>query len=131
MSRRFQERESRDVARLGEVLKFASHDGCKTRALLAYFGEPLERDCGHCGFCRGHRPGPIPPPSHAPPGEADRKLLAELRAENHAALAAPRQLARFLCGIPSPSASRAKLTRDPRYGALAGVPFREVLALCS
>ena len=131
MAKRFLERESRDVARLGEVLGFAGHQGCKTRRLLGYFGEPFDHDCGHCGWCRNHRPGPLPAPSHAPPGDAERRLVQELRGENHAALASPRQLARFLCGIPSPALSRAKLTRDGRYGALSGVPFREVLRLVS
>ena len=124
LSRRFLDREARDIARLGEVLKFAGHDGCKTRRLLAYFGEPAEQDCGHCGWCRGHRPGPLPPSAHRPPGAQERRLLEELRREDHEALASARQLARFLCGISSPSASRAKLTRDPRFGALGDVPFR-------
>jgi ATP-dependent DNA helicase RecQ len=128
MNGRFAERESRDLARLNEVLAFASHDGCKTRRLLAYFGEPMDSDCGQCGWCRGHRPGPVPPPSHHPPGAEERRLIEHLRREGHAALASPRQLARFLCGIPSPSASRAKLTKHDHYGALAAVPFREVYA---
>jgi ATP-dependent DNA helicase RecQ len=131
LTARFLARESRDLARLAEVLNFASHDGCKTRKLLDYFGEPFDHDCGHCGWCRNHRPGAIPPPSHPPPGDAERRLVAELRTENHAALSSPRQLARFLCGIPSPGLSRAKLTRDARYAALAGVPFRDVLKLVS
>ncbi len=126
MTTRFAERESRDLVRLNEVLGFASHDGCKTQRLLAYFGEPMPNDCGHCGWCRGRRPGPVPPTSHPTPGDEERRLVEELRAEQHAALASPRQLARFLCGIPSPSVSRAKLTRHDHYGALAGVPFREV-----
>jgi ATP-dependent DNA helicase RecQ len=131
LSNRFLTRESRDLARLAEVLNFANHQGCKTRKLLDYFGEPLSKDCGHCGWCRGHRPGPLPPPSHLTPGDAERDLVKELRAENHAALSSPRQLARFLCGIPSPALSRAKLTRDGRYAALVGVPFRDVLKLVS
>ena len=129
LTQRFVTRESRDLARLAEVLSFASHQGCKTRKLLDYFGEPLAADCGHCGWCRRHRPGALPPPSHTPPGEAEEKLVADLRAENHAALAAPRQLARFLCGIASPGLSRAKLTKHAHYGALTGVPFRDVLHL--
>jgi ATP-dependent DNA helicase RecQ len=128
MTGRFADRESRDIVRLNEVLAFASHDGCKTRKLLAYFGEPMPDDCGHCGWCRGHRPGAIPPPSHRTPGDEERELIDEIRAERHAALSSPRQLARFLCGIPSPSASRAKLTKHDHYGALAAVPFREVYA---
>jgi ATP-dependent DNA helicase RecQ len=127
MTRRFAEREARDVGRLNEVVAFASHEGCKTAKLLAYFGEPMPNDCGHCGWCRGHRPGPIPPPSHRAPGNGEAELVDALRDEHHAALASPRQLARFLCGIPSPSVSRAKLTKDPRYGVLGGVPFRQVL----
>jgi ATP-dependent DNA helicase RecQ len=131
LTNRFLTRESRDLARLAEVLNFTNHQGCKTRKLLDYFGEPLTNDCGHCGWCKGHRPGPLPPPSHTPPGDAERKLVTEIRAENHAALSSPRQLARFLCGIPSPGLSRAKLTRDGRYAALVGVPFRDVLELLS
>ncbi|MGB7159417.1 MAG: ATP-dependent DNA helicase RecQ, partial [Tepidisphaeraceae bacterium] len=79
MTARFAERESRDIVRLNEVLAFASHDGCKTARLLTYFGEPMPNDCGHCGWCRGHRPGPVPPPSHRPPGDAERELVGEVR----------------------------------------------------
>jgi ATP-dependent DNA helicase RecQ len=128
MTQRFADREARDIVRLNEVLAFASHDGCKTARLLTYFGEPMPNDCGHCGWCRGHRPGPVPPPSHRTPGDDERQLIDEVRAANRAALASPRQLARFLCGIPSPSVSRAKLTKHDHYGALAAVPFREVYA---
>ena len=54
-------------------------------------------------------------------------MVRSLRGEGHEALAAPRQIARFLCGLPSPSA-RGKLTKHELFGALAGVPFRDVLA---
>ena len=43
-------------------------------------------------------------------------LIASLAGEAHTALASPRQMARFLCGLASPSASRAGLTRDSRFG---------------
>lgn len=125
---RFHTREERDIQRMDEVTNFASHQGCKTRRLLAYFGEPADNDCGHCGWCRGHRPGPLPTPTIPTPTSADRELLADLRAERHAALASPRQVARFLCGIVSPGVLRAKLTKDRRFGAWGGLPFRDVLA---
>jgi ATP-dependent DNA helicase RecQ len=38
-------------------------------------------------------------------------------------------MARFLCGLASPATTRAKLTRDARFGRLGDVPFREVLQL--
>jgi ATP-dependent DNA helicase RecQ len=43
------------------------------------------------------------------------------------ALGAPRQRARFLCGITSPATSRAKLTRGSLFGALNAQRFADVL----
>jgi ATP-dependent DNA helicase RecQ len=62
-----------------------------------------------------------------PLGDRDAAVLRDLRAENHAALATPRQLARFLCGINSPSASRAKLGKHKLFGAYGTVPFRAIM----
>ena len=58
-----------------------------------------------------------------------RTLPTEVNPEQRDALAAPRQVARFLCGLPSPSASRAKLARHRLFGAMARVPFEKVLVL--
>ncbi len=83
MAEKFVAREKRDIARLAEVLRFAEHAGCKTRYLLGYFGEKLEADCGHCAWCDGQRPPPIPA---APPrklGQSEINLLGMLRAEGH------------------------------------------------
>jgi ATP-dependent DNA helicase RecQ len=128
LAARFAERERRDVERLGNVVAFAGHPGCRTRRLLAYFGEDLPADCGHCDTCEGVKPAPISPSPARPLGDRDAAMLRELKAERHKALASPRQLARFLCGLPSPLASRERLGRHPRFGALAGVPFQDVLA---
>jgi ATP-dependent DNA helicase RecQ len=37
-------------------------------------------------------------------------------------------MARFLCGLASPAASRAKLGKHELFGALADAPFQQVLA---
>ena len=42
-------------------------------------------------------------------------------------LAAPRALARFLTGLPSPRTTRGKLKSHPLFGAFAQIPFAEVL----
>jgi ATP-dependent DNA helicase RecQ len=129
LAKRFADREARDVVRTNDVIAFADHDGCRTRVLVAHFGEPFDRNCGHCGWCRNHRPGPMPPLSHRPlGGDRDASLIRSLRAEGHDALASPRQMARFLCGIASPAASRAKLGKHSLFGAWDDVPFAEVLA---
>ena len=124
---RFSERESRDVRRLQQVLDFAGHEGCRTRFLLTYFGEDLEAGCGHCGWCAGERPGKLPPPAVKAPGASEAAKLKQLRAERHEALTSARQVARFLCGINSPSATRARLTRHKLFGLLSEVPFKQVL----
>ena len=55
-------------------------------------------------------------------------MLRELRAERHESLASPRQLARFLCGLPSPQASRERLARHKWFGAARGRAVPDVLA---
>jgi ATP-dependent DNA helicase RecQ len=124
---RFSERELRDVRRLRQVLDFAGHEGCRTRFLLTYFGEDLEADCGHCGWCAGERPGKLPPSAVKAPGASEAAKLKQLSAERHEALTSARQVARFLCGINSPSATRARLTRHKLFGLLSDVPFNQVL----
>ncbi len=128
MVERFSEREHRDVRRLRQVLDFANQEGCRTRYLLGYFGEELKADCGHCDWCAGERPGTLPPASVRAPGAAEAAKLRALLAERHEALASPRQVARFLCGISSPSATRAKLSKHKLFGLLSDVPFQQVLA---
>jgi ATP-dependent DNA helicase RecQ len=66
----------------------------------------------------------------SPPIDAlvDGRALDALRAAHPDALGVPRQCARFLCGLTSPATSRAKLTRDPLFGALAERRFADVLA---
>jgi ATP-dependent DNA helicase RecQ len=131
MSGRFLERERRDIDRVHWVLEYVEAEGCLTRRLLAHFGENLPADCGHCGRCLGQACEPLPPPQSRELGPSEAALRDRLRAELHAALASPRQMARFLCGLSSPATSRAKLTKHPDFGALADVPFARVLAFVS
>jgi ATP-dependent DNA helicase RecQ len=128
LARRFERREQHDVERIRRVLAYAEEPGCLTRHLLAYFGESHD-DCGHCARCLGAAPKPLPPPSYRLPDESDREALAALRRERHPALAAPRQMARFLCGLSSPAATRAKLHKHAAFGRLGSTPFHEVLRL--
>ncbi len=127
LAERLLQREGREVARVRAMLEFAQERGCLTRRLLNHFGEAMDADCGHCGPCLDEPPRPVPAPTVRQLGLAEWDLVARLRSEGHAALASPRQLARFLCGLTSPATTRAKLTKDRRFGKLADVPFRDVL----
>ena len=65
-------------------------------------------------------------PDAAVDGDAARALARQ----HPAALAEPRQLARFLCARASPATTRANLNRHGLWGALEGRRFADVLAWC-
>ncbi len=123
----FAKREERDIERTASVFRFLEHPGCLARELVGYFGEQLPSDCGQCSSCRGERSRKVPVPSARPLGEAEAAVVAKLQAEGHRALREPRALARFLCGLPSPATSRAKLSRDSRFGVWREIGFGSVL----
>jgi ATP-dependent DNA helicase RecQ len=125
LAERFERRERSETERIARVVSLVEHDGCQVQALVAYFGETRSEPCGHCTFCLGGYAQRLPEPEPAPPIDVD---LAELVEAHPDALGTPRQQARFLCGLTSPATTRAKLSRDPRFGTLADRRFAEVLA---
>ncbi len=127
LAARFARREEHDIARIRGVCAWAEQAGCLTAALLQYFGE-VRAACGHCARCDGEVARPLPVARHSPPGATEAARLRALRAEKHAALATPRQLARFLCGLSSPATTRARLRGHKDFGLLQSAPFAEVLA---
>ncbi len=127
LAEKFQHRERQDIDRVRRMLALAEHDGCLTQFLLSYFGESRDT-CGHCGRCEGVAASPLPPARYKPPGESAAGRLRALRGERHGALAASRQLTRFLCGLSSPATTKARLRKHPMFGVFASVPFHEVAA---
>jgi ATP-dependent DNA helicase RecQ len=128
LHRRTLEREAREIARLNQVLELAGHDGCQVSRLGEHFGEPLPGPCGHCSWClNGRKPSALLPRPAVTIEPALWRLAETVRAEQPEALAEPRALARFLCGLGSPRLTHARLTRHALFGALDHVPFPEVL----
>ncbi|HEV7518274.1 MAG TPA: ATP-dependent DNA helicase RecQ [Thermoanaerobaculia bacterium] len=126
------ERESREIARLDQVLALAGHDGCQTAFLAGHFGEVLPHPCGHCSWClSGGKPAALFPPTPVHLDENRLRQAASLRREltpeMAKALAGPRAFTRFLTGLPSPRLTRGKWKSHPLFGAFAQVPFAEVL----
>lgn len=126
MQQQFALREARDIQRLHQVCEWVQSPNCHQQTLVGYFGESLAQPCGQCSACLGE-PATLPPRQQSAP---DQTVIQAVHGEGHEALAAPRQLARFLCGISSPRAGRARLTRHPAFGSLIASPFAEVLAAC-
>lgn len=100
---------------------------CLNRSLDAYFGfrEP-SGPCGHCPACCGAVPAGMEEESPGPLPEELRSDVMELAAQRKPALARPSQLTRFLLGLASPAAMRARLWGHPLYGALADRSWEDV-----
>ncbi len=128
----FLRREQQDIRRLEQVVEFAEGGACRNRMLLAHFGEELDSNCGHCDACESgvfeSRTLPASPPPEI--GLAEAGAIQALLEEKNGPLRTPRQLARFLCGLSSPAASRARLTRHDCFGLLEQHPFADVLCYC-
>ena len=129
LAAKFHAREQADLERLRQVLDLSAHRGCLTGYLTRHFGEILRQPCGHCDRCRGVAATTLKRPKVRRPSDDELVAVRNLVAEKHAALAAPRQLARFLCGMTSPAATRARLTRHHAFALLADLPFTEVLVI--
>ncbi len=130
------ERERRELERLAHVFSMIGAEHCQVAMLSAHFGEPLEHPCGHCSACLDGGGAKMARSAHgkkASPEAPDPAAFEAVRAfrqqdPKHArALADPRAVARFLCGLTSPLTTRARLTRHALFGRLAHLPFRIVL----
>lgn len=123
---RFETRELKDIERMNLVMELVNSQSCLVRKLLSYFGEDLVRDCGHCGPCAGEPAGSVRRTARL--AKLDLTAVAAVREQHPKALATPRQIARFLCGITSPLLTQSKLSRHALFGSQAGTPFHEVMA---
>jgi ATP-dependent DNA helicase RecQ len=132
LEQRFARRERQEVERMAQVVELVGGEGCRTNRLLAHFGEHRAEPCGHCTWCEtGTAPAfPAAPPLPPIGAVVDRRAVEEVAASAPAALATPRQRARFLCGLSSPALGKARLSRHPLFGALEERRFAEVLAWC-
>lgn len=56
----YEERKEQYIKRISAFITYATNDTiCRSRQLLAYFGEEMSEDCGHCDVCidaRHHTP---------------------------------------------------------------------------
>jgi len=126
LDERFQKREAADLQRIRQVVELAESESCLTGFVTSHFGEEIG-NCGHCDRCRGTAPTELPRSAHPEIDVDTMAVIQQLDEEDHAALKTARQKARFLCGISSPAATRARLTRHDSFGLLERVPFALVL----
>lgn len=126
LHRRMLEREKAEHARLMQVLDSAGLSACHSAALAAHLGEILPQPCGQCTGCQGLAASVCERGTSAIP-ETLAVELGALRAGTGQALASPRAVARLLCGLPSPSLTRARLASHTLCGRCAEVPSEQVM----
>ncbi len=127
LHQRMMQREIGEMGRLRQVLELASLEECLHITLAQHFDEQLEKPCGQCTVCQGES---FAPPTASEPSIPDTlaDALATLFDENVNPIDSPRVLSRFLCGISSPKLSRTRLVGHHLFGALAELPFAQVMA---
>lgn len=127
---RLSQRELGEIDRITEVFHLAQAEACQSQTLSEHFGEANE-PCGHCSHCIGEGPWQIADIPSRSIGTSALRVIKELAAEYPDRLSSPRDKARFLCGLSSPSMTRARLTRHASFGVCHRVPFADVLAQVS
>jgi len=126
---RFDKREEQEILRLRRVVDLIEHDGCQVNSLVRYFGEIREMPCGHCTWCLSKKRQRLAAPSLGTIYMPTPEVYA-LYNRFPPALQSPRQLAKILCGLLSPSAMKLKMTREKLFGSLEQHRFSDVVAWC-
>jgi ATP-dependent DNA helicase RecQ len=130
ISQIFLEREAFEIGRLRRMLEFFSRSACFSFALAAYFGQVLASEkCGHCSACWGEKVIlPQPKTLAKTLEEYDLKTLTQdfiKLTKTHPSRVA---LARFLCGITTPSLGIQQVKGLAGFAALEEFSFLEVKA---
>ena len=120
-------REAAEIARLQQVLDFASMQRCQVNGLAAHFDDQRSEPCGHCTWCL-HQQSATLAERHSREIDSDIWNQAIALRRETPQLHDPVALVRFLCGISSPKLSQSKLAYHPLFGSMVDVPFKMVLS---
>lgn len=124
----YRQHSEHDLARINKVFEIASSQHCIARSLVGYFGEQLDKPCGHCSSCIGAFQTAKLPLSEVEDVTLDElEMIQAVVAEGRSALSNPERLARFLCGIYSPAMMRYRLYGHAQWGMLDRLPYEQVL----
>jgi ATP-dependent DNA helicase RecQ len=127
LNQRIQERQTRELARIDSLVKLLTMDACQVSALSEYFGETLDKPCGHCSWCETKQAIPMGQNQASMISEDRWSMLRSVQETNLDLLGDPQTLARFAAGVSSPFLARAKLTKHELFGAFSDIAFNSIL----
>jgi len=123
---KFKTKEAHEIHRIHNMISLFESESCISRQLAGYFGEQLKEDCANCSFCKS---GPVilkQTSELTTLFDYNIKKLSKdfmrISGEN----VSNNDLAKFLCGIFTPSFTRLKIKNLKYFGVLERYPFLEV-----
>ena len=119
-------REQSDMARVQQVIRFVTANGCLSRELAKHFSDESSisnTGCGTCNFCTTMKPVEyLPKEARQRKGRLDdtriKAILSVTKARDDA-----RFLARVAFGVSSPRVTAEKLGKHPVFGSMADCDF--------
>jgi ATP-dependent DNA helicase RecQ len=123
----FKKKETLEIQRIHNMVRFFESDACISKQLAGYFGEFLKNErCGHCSFCKRGKAvlqntTALKPLSGFKFEEITGEFVQAIGDQFSEA-----SLTRFLCGIYTPVFSKFKIKKLPYFGILENYPFLEV-----
>ena len=126
---KFYDSELREIGRLNGIVSLINHTGCKVAFLLDYFGENLNRECGHCGYCLKEGGSEFKRINPKFGDQIQFNQFIESVKILFSEQPSTRQITRFLCGITSPAISKLRLKNHPLFGKYEKFPFGELLSI--
>ncbi|KZT06011.1 ATP-dependent DNA helicase [Laetiporus sulphureus 93-53] len=123
---RMLDREQEAVAKLRQVIRFATNDNCFANAISSYFGdEDTVLLCGKCSFCTTGTGIEFTPQTESVPDPEQLQAILQACPERDD----PRLLARMAFGITSPRLRAGKWsTSHPLFGSMVSVDFNALVA---
>lgn len=128
----FSEKETKEIARIGQLVRFFELDVCLSHALARYFDDnqaPVH--CQHCSVCRGNITK-LPQgerPSMPTKAELERHLTAFKQLSAKKGLLAPTLglEVKFLMGLSMPAFSRTGINQLTGFGVCSQQRYQTVL----
>ncbi|MBI5207110.1 MAG: RecQ family zinc-binding domain-containing protein, partial [Candidatus Firestonebacteria bacterium] len=122
----FKEKEAHHIHRIHEMISFFETETCINQKLADYFGEKINKSCGHCSLCNGEKTkieytAKLFPLAKYRFNEVTLDLFNTLGKE-----ISDVAITKYLCGINSPVFIKNRLTKNETFGIFENYRFHDV-----